>query len=567
MVQSPTFKTLLSGEYNLIYRVTDIHGCSAAGNLKVIVDSPDATFDITPSAECSPGEISFTKADWTGIDSWTWDFGDGSANNTTEKEPTHTYTNTTSTGIEYYTARLTVISTGGCEARYTRTVTIYPAIDATITADKQIVCSGEYVTLSALPGAMTYDWDYGDGGFGSGTYTMQHLFTNETSDGSPVVRTVTLTTTSVHQCTDVKTIEITVLPAPLPQFEADLWSQIFISAGNPVQFTNGTNPGEWTWQWNFGDNTATSTEEDPEHIYTSTGTFVVTLTASNAYCSAEVSHNVMVIPPAPVANFYPVPSGCAPLYVQIINTSLNTDVPGTTYHWDFGDGSTSTMKNPTYTYFTPGNYRIELTVTGPGGSDSYPQMVEAYPSPKAYFEITPPMVYVNDERVRCFNLSQGATSYMWNFGDGDTSRMKEPYHRYMEEGEYDITLWAYSENGCTDVFTLSPAVTVEPVGELRFSTVFMPNKTGPIERTDLPTGGYDADQFFYPPIRQKVMNYKLQVFNRLGVLIFQSNDINVPWNGYYKGDLCQQGVYVWYVEGKYANGKPFKMVGNVTLLH
>jgi gliding motility-associated-like protein len=114
---------------------------------------------------------------------------------------------------------------------------------------------------------------------------------------------------------------------------------------------------------------------------------------------------------------------------------------------------------------------------------------------------------------------------------------------------------------------MSPAVTVEPAGVLRFSTVFTPNKDGPIERTDLPTGGTEIDQFFFPPIREKVLNYKLQIFNRWGTLIFESRDINIPWNGYYKGKLCIQGVYVWFVEGKYANGKPFKQVGDVTLLH
>jgi gliding motility-associated-like protein len=137
----------------------------------------------------------------------------------------------------------------------------------------------------------------------------------------------------------------------------------------------------------------------------------------------------------------------------------------------------------------------------------------------------------------------------------------------MEEGEYDITLWVYSANGCSDKYLLSPAVNVLPVGELRYPTVFTPNKSGPIERSDLPTSGVEADQFFYPPIRQTVVNYKLQIFNRWGVLIFETDRINVPWNGYYKGELCQQGVYVWYVEGKYEDGKPFKMVGNVTLLH
>ncbi len=181
--------------------------------------------------------------------------------------------------------------------------------------------------------------------------------------------------------------------------------------------------------------------------------------------------------------------------------------------------------------------------------------------------MTPTVVFVNDEKVRCFNLTQYGDTYLWDFGDGDTSKLREPFHKYMEEGVYDITLWAYSVNGCSDKFVLSPGVTVEPAGEIRFSTVFTPNKEGPIEVDKLPTGGTEIDQFFFPPIREKVLNYKLQIFNRLGVLIFESRNINKAWNGYYKGQLCPQGVYVWYVEGKYANGEPFKKVGDVTLLH
>jgi PKD repeat protein len=273
------------------------------------------------------------------------------------------------------------------------------------------------------------------------------------------------------------------------------------------------------------------------------------------------------VPKKPIASFDFIPSGCEPLSMAIRNTSQNVDIPGTTYRWDFGDGNTSTAKNPTYTYFDPGMYRVELIVTGPGGVSDTSQVVESYASPKAYFELSPDFVFVNDQKVRFFNLSEGDDSWLWEFGDGDTSKMEQPFHKYMDEGIFDITLWAYSNNGCTDKYILSPGVTVEPAGVIRFSTVFTPNKEGPIERTDLPTGGNEIDQFFFPPIREKVLNYKLQVFNRLGVLIFESRDINTPWNGYYKGSLCAQGVYVWYVEGKYANGTPFKKVGDVTLLH
>ncbi len=560
-VQSPAFTSFISGTYNMNYRVTDSNGCTSNDDVAVVVDSPSAQFTQDVDYGCTPVSVTFSK-DMTGITSFTWDFDDGTTN-TVDASPVHVFVNSNPGSIEYHNVKLTVESPGGCSAEYTRLVTVYPAVDATFTPNVDVICSGNSITFTALPGATRYFWEYGDGVSGYATNVSSHLYVNLTT--APVVHTVRLTTTSFYNCVDTKTFDITVMPVPLPQFTADPVTQIFDPAGNPVQFTNETSDGTWNWLWRFGDS-GTSTDENPVHSYNDVGTYTVTLIASNANCSDSVSHDVSVVPPAPVALFDSIPSGCAPLYVTINNTSLNTEVPGTTYRWDFGDGSISTAKNPTYTYFTPGTYRIELVVTGPGGNSMYTQVVEAWPSPKAYFEIAPPLVYVNDERVRCFNLSQGATSYLWDFGDGDTSKVKEPYHRYMDEGDYDITLWAYSTNGCTDMYKLSPAVTVEPVGEIRFATVFTPNKTGPIERSDLPTGGTEVDQFFYPPIRQKVINYKLQIFNRLGVLIFESRDINIPWNGYYKGQLCPQGVYVWYVEGKYADGKPFKIVGNVTLL-
>ena len=154
--------------------------------------------------------------------------------------------------------------------------------------------------------------------------------------------------------------------------------------------------------------------------------------------------------------------------------------------WDFGDGGASTSKNPSYTYFTPGSYRVELTVTGPGGTSHYSQVVNSYHITKGYtLNYLRPIVFVNDEKVRMFNLTQGADSYLWEFGDGDTSKVKEPYHKYMEEGVYDVTLWAYLHNVvnnetivCSDKFVLSPGVTVEPAGTIRFSTVFTPNTYG-----------------------------------------------------------------------------------------
>jgi PKD repeat protein len=569
-VQSPTFNSQIAGTYALNYKVKDSNGCYANGDVTVFVDAPDATFTQDKSNGCTPATVTFTK-DMTGIAKFWWDFGDGSPKDSVNADPVHIFTNVNPSSIEYYNVKLTVRSPGGCLDSYTSSVTVYPAIDATFTATPVIVCSGNQISFTTLPGASKYLWDFGDGVSGYFTNTTNHLYTNFTT--APAVHTVTLTTTSFYNCIDVKTLDITVMPVPLPQFTALPVSQIYNAAGNPVVFTNSTNPGTWTWLWKFGDG-ATSTDQSPTHTYTALGTFDVVLSVSNANCSDSVKHSVTITPIPPVANFDLIPSGCSPLSIDINNTSLNTNTPGTTYLWDFGDGGASTAKNPTYTYFTPGTYRVQLTVTGPGGTSNYSQVVNSYPSPLANFQVSPTVVFVNDEQVRMFNLTQGADSYLWEFGDGDTSKVKEPYHKYMAEGTYDVTLWAYVHNVinnetivCSDKYVLSPAVTVEPSGVIRFSTVFTPNTQGEIDMDHLPTGGLEIDQFFFPGIREKVIKYKLQIFNRLGVLIFETQDINKPWNGYYQHKLCQQGVYVWYVEGKYANGVPFKKVGDVTLLH
>ena len=564
-VQAPSFNTIIPGTYNLNYKVKDSNGCYADNDVTVLVDKPDASFSLDAAFGCTPVMTTFSK-DMTGIARFWWNFDDGSPVDSLNANPAHLFTNSNPSSIEYYNVTLNVRSAGGCTDSFTSTITVYPEIDATFSANRTIICSGGSVTFTAsTPGASKYLWMYGDGITQTTTSEFTtHIYTNFTT--TQVVDTVQLITTSFYNCTDTSRITVTVMPVPVPQFSAVPASQVYNPSGNQVVFTDLTNAGAWNYSWKFGDG-STSSVQNPVHNYTSVGDFNVILTVNNTNCSDSIRHTVRVTPIPPIADFDSVPSACAPLAVKFNNTSLNTEAPGTTYRWDFGDGNYSTVKNPAYTYYTSGIYRIELTVTGPGGTSVKSQIVEAYESPEANFKVAPSLVFVNDESVRCFNLSQNGDYYIWEFGDGDTSRLKEPYHKYMEEGVYDITLWAYSDNGCSDVFILSPAVTVEPAGELRFSTVFTPNKDGPIEMDHLPTGGTEIDQFFFPPIREKIINYKLQIFNRLGVLIFESRNINIPWNGYYKDRLCPQGVYVWYVEGKYASGKPFRKVGNVTLLH
>lgn len=555
VISNPVFNTNVQGAYSLSYSVTDSKGCQATDNLTVNVEKPTALFNPDVTDGCPPLDVVFSDASIGGV-VYRWDFGDGFTDNTAGNA-THQYTNA-STSLLYYDVTLEVETANGCTDDYTVGITVYPQTDANFDMVSDTICSGEYAILSSLPGAYQYFWSFGDGQFTYGGNVINHLFVN--SGTSPVSYTIRLTTTSFYGCDTWIEKDIVVYPMPLPGFTATPPSQTF--PASTVVFNNTTNTGTWNYAWTFGDNT-TSSLQDPVHTYAAPGNYQVGLTVSNSQCIDSVRYVVSVLPTAPIADFDSIPGACAPYNVTFTNNSLY----GTSYQWDFGDGGVSYASNPSYEYPLGGIYRVRLTVTGPGGVDYMERLVEVFVNPRALFEAIPDTVFVDDEDVRCFNLSERADSYIWEFGDGDTSMLRDPYHKYRSEGVFPIKLHAYSDNGCYDSYELLPGITVLPAGEIRFATVFRPNKTGPIDGDSRNISSHQVDMLFFPPVKEQIDNYKLQIFNRSGVLIFESNDINVGWNGYYKGQLCMQGVYVWYVEGKYSNGRPFRKVGDITLLH
>jgi PKD repeat protein len=134
-----------------------------------------------------------------------------------------------------------------------------------------------------------------------------------------------------------------------------------------VKFTD-CSKDETSWSWNFGDST-TSTEQNPEHIFTTTGVYTVNLTAINGNGTNSITSiiTVQALPIYPVANLISnVTSGYAPLYVQFTDLSQNA----TSWNWNFGDGRTSTVQNPMHTYFAIGNYTVNLTATNGNGTYS-----------------------------------------------------------------------------------------------------------------------------------------------------------------------------------------------------
>lgn len=256
-----------------------------------------------------------------------------------------------------------------------------------------------------------------------------------------------------------------------------------------------------------------------------------------------------------------VTSGCVPLTVSF---SHPDEGPCKT-EWNFGDGGVSDENATDYIFDVPGTYNVKLTLTDEKGRrSSAATVVEVWPLPTAEFEIHKNELPGTGDQVLFTNLSAGAVRYLWSFGDGATSTDFAPEHLYQSFGRYDVRLTAYSEYGCADSLTITDAFTDQGMF-LRFPNVFMPNPGGP-------TGGYynqrtDEDNQVFHPVTAGVASFNIKIYNKTGLLVFESDDIEMGWDGYYKGQICSPGVYVWKVRATYRNGKPIVMAGDVTLIN
>jgi PKD repeat protein len=234
-----------------------------------------------------------------------------------------------------------------------------------------------------------------------------------------------------------------------------------------VYFTDASTDPDGTivgWDWDFGDGN-TSTQQDPTHTYAAGGTYTVSLTVTdNDGATDSVSKPVTVTEPnaPPVADFTFTTSDLTANF-----TDASTDSDGTivSWLWNFGDGNTSTVQNPSQTYAAGGTYTVTLTVTDDDGatdSVSKPVTVTEPPNipPTASFTYT-----INGLTVNFTDTSTDPdgtiVSWLWNFGDGNTSTLQNPTHTYATGGTYTVTLTVTDNDGATDTASALIALGVE----------------------------------------------------------------------------------------------------------
>ncbi|MEX0986199.1 MAG: PKD domain-containing protein [Bacteroidales bacterium] len=530
------------------------YNCTHEVSMNITIHpKPLSRFDLEKLIDCPPFEVPITNTSLN-ADQYHWDFGDGNTIDVNTLDAiTHTFFNNTP-DLAVYDVQLTTTSNFGCMDSSQQKIYVYPSTIADFSANYEGCSPLAASFINESVRGHTYQWDFGDGSYMSSTNPTNMYFNY---GGTDTIYQVSLTSRSQNGCTDTKIDTVHVFAQPNAEFTATPTHQDY--PNSTVSLTNLTNQGNWSYNWYMGDGSTFDVRAPGSYTFGDWGDFNIQLVVSSLNCIDSVAHNIRIFPTAPIALFDTVYPDCEPLDVQFVNNSLYADE----YLWEFDDGSTSTDFEPFHTFQENGIYNVKLTVTGPGGIAYYYRQVEVYRVPVASFNLSPDFVMLPDQLSRFFNTSKYGEFYLWDFGDGNTSSDENPTHQYEEVGVYDVSLEVWNQYGCTDGIIKESAIEVHGEGEIMFPNAFIPK--GPSGGNVDPLNTERTDIFH--PYWAGVRNYKLEIYNRWGEKLFESNDVNVGWDGYYKEKLSPQGVYIWKVTGNYNNGEPFTEVGDVTLLH
>lgn len=300
--------------------------------------------------------------------------------------------------------------------------TTSPEAAFTYAADELVV-----TFTNTSKGASTFAWDFGNGETSTEAGVETPIVITYTSEDTYEVK---LSVTRDNGKTDEIKRLITLRKTPVADFTAT-------SVGRTTTFTNESANAE-TYEWNFGDGTALSSEANPVHVFPDNDTYTVKLVAVKGALREEIEKEVTVL--GPWAGYeYSVSDKTV--------TFTNTSTDATSYAWDFGDGSsTSTDTDPVKTYTDYGLYDVKLkAIADDGAIDSIIMEVPVVIPPEADFTYTGTGL-----SFTYTNASTGATGYVWDFGDGNTSTDENPTHTYDAAGNYMVSLVASNDYDMSD---------------------------------------------------------------------------------------------------------------------
>ena len=404
---------------------------------------------------------------------------------------------------------------------------------------------------------------------GSGSFSNSASPVTNYIPGNGEVGNVELTLTAIDNtgiCEDVsESIIVEILEEPTidvgPDIEINEGDIVTLSADVSGTFTSLT----WSsiGSGTFSSPNATNTTYTPADGEEGVVTLSLIAKDEGGVCNDASDLLILTIVPAPPVSIFEtdVTSGCAPLTVNFSNLSMEAEPDG--YIWNFGDGSNEIrIENTSYTFQEPGNYTVTLTATNSFGVTSTSSTeITVFAEPLASFFVDP-VTYFTPDPVIITNNSRRTVSYLWDFGDGSTSTEFEPLHVYTETGNYQITLTATSEDGCTNEFVFGSPITVLQGGTIEVPNAFTPSILGPADGRIVDPRSNDV----FLPVLEGVSEFQMNIYNRNGAQVFESSDPEVGWNGFLNGKLAPSGVYTYNLRVRFGDGQVTNKSGIVQLI-
>ena len=438
---NPTHTYKAPGTYKVSQTVSN-DTCSHSNWIMVQVVDEKALFTPSKTVVCKGEVLTLATPSIQGanIASWQWSFGDGTTS-TDASTVSHTYTKPGT-----YTVTLTIIDVLGCVDTRSVAITVYGPT-AAFSQEKEGVCLGSTIRVSdasttdGTNSLVNWVWNFGDGTVeATGAAPAPHLY----KAGGEY--SVSLKVVDAYGCTDVITKSNTIIIAdPKAAFSSP---DTLSCTGKPVQLVNQSIGYDLQYAWSFGDGTG-SKELSPVHHYGAVGGYSVGLTVTDRFgCTAteqKASYINISLPKAAFTVSDSV-SSCPPLLVHFTNGSSNY----VSLAWDFGDGNTSVLANPSHYYTLPGVYTARLVATGPGGcTDSFTRHIEVK-GPRGEFSYQP-TTGCKPLTVSFKATTTNNVSFVWDFSDGTTLSTKDSVvsHTYTTAGEFVPKMILVDATGCT----------------------------------------------------------------------------------------------------------------------
>ncbi len=300
-------------------------------------------------------------------------------------------------------------------------------------------CNGNVSFTNQSQNGNTYLWNFGDGSPIDTSVNPTHTF------NLPGTYIVTLYTS--NNCgTDSVADSISIFSGLNPGAS---FTQSQINCSLTINFNN-TSLNSSSFEWHFGDGYSDTTAS-PVHTYINAGNYTVILLAANSCGIDTLSQTILINPVSqPVISASVIQQNCA----QTIN--VTAQVANTiSYLWDFGDGNTDTALSATHTYLTHGGYTVRFFATGVCGTDTFLQNLNLLSAPMAVSQFSINQLSCSN-KVTFMNQSLNATSYIWDFGDLNTSNAINPQHVYSDSGTYTVRLIAINQCGSDTLIQIVP---------------------------------------------------------------------------------------------------------------